>query len=252
MTRSLMRRYHFPVVSLVLVALTLIAFGDNLFTDVGQPSNHDPKFIVHGLLCGAWIILLFIHTTLVAAGNIRFHRKLGIAALVVAMGVTLSTIWVFVAVWKGWAAMDPEVKANRLLLPSYSVAVAIGYLQRRRPARHKRFIYAGTLFMLEPVLARVYDPLIVPLLRGMPTAQVDALFLPWMSATWLAFFASWLAYDWLTIRRLHAITIGALLWFGLMWAIAFGAPGPAWNTGAPPPPAKMTADSQVVKPFRAA
>ncbi|QDZ08542.1 hypothetical protein FPZ24_14575 [Sphingomonas panacisoli] len=250
MPRSLMRRYYFPVASLSLVALTLIAFSDNLFTDVDQPSNRDPKFIVHGLLCGAWMIVLFVQTTLIAAGNVRLHRTVGIAAIAIAVGVTLSTIWVFVAVWDGWATMSPEVKGNRLLLPSYSVAVALGYLQRRRPDRHKRFVYAGTLFMLEPVLARVYDPLVVPLLRGMSTAQVDALFLPWMFAVWLAFFASWLAYDWLTIRRFHAITIGALLWFGLMWAIAFGTPGPAWNTSAPPP-TKMTADSQVVKPFRA-
>jgi hypothetical protein len=251
MPRSLMRRYYFPAASLTLLALTLIAFGDNLFTDVGQPSNHDPKFIVHGLLCGAWIIVLFVQTALVATGNIRLHRKLGIAAIAIAIGVTLTTIWVFVAVWKGWAAMDPEVKANRLLLPSYSVAVALGYLQRRRPDRHKRFIYAGTLFMLDPILSRVYDPLVVPLLKDLPTAQVDALFLPWLFSAWLAFFVSWLVYDWLTIRRIHAITIGALAWFALVWAIAAGTPGPAWDVSAPTPGPKMTADSQIVQSLRA-
>lgn len=233
MPRSFMRRYYFPVASLALVSLTLVAFSDNLFTDVGQPSNRDPKFIVHGLLCGAWIVVFFLQSLFVAAGNVRVHRRLGLAAMAIAVGVTLSTIWVFVAVWKGWAAMDPEVKANRLLLPSYSLAVALAYVQRRRPERHKRLIYAGTLFMLEPVLSRVYDPLVVPLLDGLTTAQVDALFLPWMFGVWIAFFVSWFAYDWRTIRRVHAITLGAAMSFALMWAIALGTPGPAWNVSAP-------------------
>jgi len=39
----------FPIASFLLLFLTIAGFWDNLFTDVGQPSNSDPKFIVHGL-----------------------------------------------------------------------------------------------------------------------------------------------------------------------------------------------------------
>ena len=206
MPRSLIRRYYFPVVSLSLVALTLIAFSDNLFTNVGQPSNRDPKFIVHGLLCGAWMIVLFAQSTLVATGNVRLHRKLGIAAVVIAIGVALSTIWVFYAAWKGWAVMTPDVKANRLLLPSFALFAALGFINRRRPDRHKRFIYTGTLFMLEPVLGRVYDPAIVPLMHGLTGPQIDALYVPWKFAVWLAYFLSLFVYDWRTARRIHPIS----------------------------------------------
>lgn len=214
MPRSLMRRYYFPVASLSLVALTVIAFSDNLFTDVGQPSNHSPKFVIHGLLCGAWMILLFVQGSLVSAGNVRLHRRLGMAAMVVAIGVALSTIWVFYMAWKGWAVMTYDVKANRLLLPSFALFAALGFINRRRPERHKRFMYTGTLFMLEPVLGRVYDPAIVPLLHGWSVPQVDAFYPIWKFTLWTAYFLSLLLYDWRTARRIHPITIAALLVFG--------------------------------------
>lgn len=214
-------RYFFLVAALILLGLTLVAFSDNLFTNVGQASNHDPKFIVHGLFCGAWIIVLVAQTLLVSSRNVRLHRKLGSAALLIAAGVTLSTIWVFWVVWKGWAAMSPEVRANRLLLPSYSLFIAMGYLNRRRPDWHRRFIYTGTLFMLEPVLGRVYDPVLVPFMSGLTEKQVDAAFLPIIFTIWLGFFIALFVYDSLVIRRIHRVTIGALTWFAAAWIIVF-------------------------------
>jgi hypothetical protein len=215
----LLRLYYFPVASVLLLLLTLIGFSDNLVTDVGQPSNSDPKFIIHGLLCGAWMILLAVQASLVSAGNVRLHRKFGIAGVLIAIGVTVSTVWVFIAVWKGWGAMTPEVKANRLLLPSYSLFVALAFLRRRRPDWHRRLIYVGTLFMLEPVLARAYDPLLYPFEGWFTDRQADLAFLPWLFLVWLAFFLSLFLYDARVARRIHPVTIGGLLWFGAISGI---------------------------------
>ncbi len=209
----------FPIASLFLLFLTIAGFWDNLFTDVGQPSNSDPKFIVHGLFCGSWMIALLAQSLLVNRGNVRLHRKLGMFALVAAIGVALSTIWVFVVVWKGWALMTPEVRANRLLLPSYALFVGLGCRFRRAPEQHKRFMYTGTLFMLEPILARAYDRLLVPFMTGLTEAQIDAVFLPTLFAVWVSFFLALFAYDWALARRVQAVTAGALLWFASIWAI---------------------------------
>ncbi|RYY23889.1 MAG: hypothetical protein EOP62_18525 [Sphingomonadales bacterium] len=217
--QRLIRRTYFPAMGLILLALTLTGFSDNLFTDVGQASNSDPKFIVHGLLCGAWIILFFVQTCLIARGNARLHRKLGIAGMVIAVGVALSTIWVFVAVWKGWAAMNMEAQANRLLLPSYALFVALGLRNRTRPDWHRRYLLAGTLFMLGPVLGRAFDPLVVPFLGGWTEPQIDAAFMPIFLGIWFALFASLFAYDAMVLRRIHPVTAGATLWFGAIWAI---------------------------------
>jgi hypothetical protein len=36
--------------------MSIAAFSDNLFTNIGQPSNRDPKFIIHGLFGLAWYV----------------------------------------------------------------------------------------------------------------------------------------------------------------------------------------------------
>lgn len=217
-----MRRYYFAVTTFLLLVLTIAAFLDNQVTDIGQPSNSDPKFIIHGLLCGAWMMLLFIQAGLIRTRNIRLHRKLGVAGMAAAIGVTLSTIWLFIAAWKGWAAMTPEVKANRFLLPSFSLCVALAFVNRARPDWNKRLIYVGTLFMLDPVLARCFDPFVVPwFMTGWSEPQIESAFLPWFFATWLAFFLSLIAYDIIALRRVHPVSAIALLWFGIVWAIAF-------------------------------
>jgi hypothetical protein len=212
-----MQRYYYPVVTLLLLLLTLVGFSDNLITRPEQPSNSDPKFIVHGLLCGAWMLVLFVQACLVRARNVKLHKRLGFAGFLIAIGVTLSTIWVFIMVWKGWAAMNPEVKANRILLPSFSVFIALAYLQRRRSDWHRRLILAGTFFMMEPVLARCYDPAVVPMMVGWSEPQIEAAFIPWLFSLWTGFFLSLLLYDWTTMKRLHPVSLFALFWFGLIW-----------------------------------
>lgn len=219
--QRVIRGYYFPVMGAILVALTLVGFSDNLFTDVRQSSNFDPKFIVHGLLCGAWMILFFTQVSLIGSGNIRLHRKLGIAGVAIAAGVALSTIWVFVAVWRGWAALNLESQANRLLLPSYALFVILGLRNRARPEWHRRFLLTATLFMLGPVLGRAFDPLVLPFLSGWSEPQIDAAFLPIFLFSWSALFATLLGYDAVALRRIHPVTAGAILWFCAIWVIVW-------------------------------
>ncbi|MET0280461.1 MAG: hypothetical protein ABW278_04970 [Steroidobacteraceae bacterium] len=205
-----MKSNYFPLVSLLLVLLTLIAFSDNLVTDVGQPSNSDPKFIVHGLFCLAWMICFALQAQLVRTRNLRWHRQFGSAAFFIAAGVTLSTLYVFVTVWTSWAQMSPEVRANRLLLPSYSLCVLFAWLQRRNPEWHRRLLYVGTLYMLDPVLARIP-----------PLSWSDFWFYSFMVAVWSGLFLSLFVYDWKTARRIHPATSLGFGWLYLAWAIAW-------------------------------
>ena len=152
---------YLSITSALLLFLSLAAFSDNLLTDVGQPSNSDPKFIIHGLFGLAWYVLLAMQANLVRVRNVKLHKKLGIATFIVAIGVTLSTLYIFIVVWKGWGLMTAEVRANRLFLPGYATCLLLAWLRRGQSDWHKRLILTGTFFMLGPVLSRAYDPLIV-------------------------------------------------------------------------------------------
>ena len=157
-----MGRGYFLGISLILLALTLVGFGDNLFTDIHQPSNSQPRFIVHGLFSLGWMILLVSQSALVRVGNVRLHRTVGATAILLFAGVTLSTLYLFWVVWKGWDPMPPHVRANRILLAAAVLMIWFAWKYRGRPGTHKRLMLLATLFLMEPVISRTFDPLLVP------------------------------------------------------------------------------------------
>jgi hypothetical protein len=215
---------YFSVISVLLLGLSVVAFSDNLFTDVGQPSNADPKFIVHGLFGLAWYVLFAIQANLIRVRSVKLHKELGITTFIVAIGVILSTLYIFIVVWKGWEQMTEEARANRLFLPGFAACVLLAWLRRGQSDWHKRLILAGTLFMQAPVLARSYDPLIVswmePLFPAF-TARIDEIgFLAFFFGIWIGFFLSLALYDWRTLRRIHPVTAGGFAWFVLAWLIS--------------------------------
>ena len=216
---------YFSSISVVLLFLGIVAFSDNLFTDFSQPSNSDPKFIVHGLFGLAWYVLLATQANLIRVRSVKVHKKLGIATFIVAIGVTLSTLYIFIVLWKGWGNMAEEARANRLFLPGYATCVFLAWMRRGQSEWHKRLIFTGTFFMLGPVLARTYDKLIMswmePLFPLLYTKQVDEVgFLVYFFGIWIGFFLSLALYDWKTLRRIHPVTVAGFAWFVLTWLIS--------------------------------
>lgn len=211
---------YFTAVAAAMLAFTLVGFGDNLFTNVGQPTNSDPKFVIHGLFSLAWMLLLVMQSLLITARKPGLHRRLGLAGLVVAAGVALSTLYLFVAAWKGWDHMGAEARANRLLLPAFVLLVALAAWNRQRPVLHKRLMLLATFCMLGPVLARTFDPLLVPFIEGWPEDRIEAMFWPYFLGVWCAFFASLWAYDLAALRRPLPVTLGGTALFAACWFIA--------------------------------
>lgn len=202
-----MRDYYFSIVGVFLVALTLLGFSDNLFTDVRQESNFDPKFVVHGLFCLAWMVLFAVQTNLIRNWNYATHQKLGIATIIVAVGVVASTLYLFFVIWNGWENLVFYARPQRFFLPSFGILVALGYFYRTRPDLHKRLMFLATLLMLGPVVDRVGTPLGIH-----PYIPPPIL--------WNGLFLSLFVYDWKTLGRIHPISYLGFVWFYCVWAIA--------------------------------
>jgi hypothetical protein len=203
-----MKKYYFQTASFLLLILSFIAFSDNLITNVGQKSNSDPKFIIHGLLMFAWFIIFFVQTNFIRKGNYKAHIKWGIAGMVTAIGVFLSTVYVFVTVYKGWDVMPFYVKANRFFMLSFAVFVLLGYVNRQNGTKHKHFIYMASLFILEPILSRVTGNLHIE------NGEVFTVIV------WNGLFISLFVYDWLTLKKIHTISWVGFVWFYVVWTIS--------------------------------
>ncbi|MEJ8819284.1 hypothetical protein [Lacibacter sp. H407] len=207
-----MRKNYFFWASLFLLFLSVFAFSDNLFYDVKQESNSDPKFIIHGLFFLAWFIILVIQTGYIRKGNYKAHRALGIAGMLIGLGVIISTFYVFVAVYKGWSVMPDYVKANRIYTTSFAVLVLLAYLNRKHGIKHKRYIYVGTLYVLGPVLDRVAGKLM-----SFDSMTGVVLF---ETIIWNVLFLSLFVYDWRTLKKIHSISWVGFIWFYVVWVLS--------------------------------
>lgn len=204
-----MRKYYFQVASIFLLILSIIAFSDNLITDVGQDSNGDPKFIIHGLSMFAWFIIFVAQTNFIRKGNYKAHMKWGIAGFVSAVLVVISTLYIMSEVYTGgWNALKYFEKAILFFIPSYAVLVLLGYLNKQNGNRHKRFVYIGTLLILEPILDRVATNLHI---------GNSAIF---VILVWNGLFISLFVYDWLTLKKIHSISWMGFVWFYVVWTIS--------------------------------
>lgn len=206
-----MRKNFFFWASLFLLFLSVFAFSDNLFFDVGQKSNSDPKFIIHGLFFLAWFIILVIQTGYIRKGNYKAHRTLGITGMLIGLGVIISTFYVFVAVYKGWSVMPYFVKANRFFTTSFAILLLLAYLNRKHGIKHKRYIYVGTLYVLGPVLDRVASKLVI---------DTDLGFVLFETIIWIILFLSLFVYDWRTLKKIHPISWIGFIWFYVVWVLS--------------------------------
>lgn len=209
--RSSWVRSYYVALTGIMLGLGLIAFSDNLLTDVGQESNRQPEMIVHGLFAMAWMVLLVIQANHVRNRHLAAHRKLGNAVMLVGAGLVATTAYLFYAGFQGFAGMAPPVLANRIMLPIFAAAIFFAWRRRNLAAWHKRLIVMGTLLTLSPILSRSVDRLLAWSVPGRTEGMVDPLFTAMFAAVWTALLASQWIYDRATIGRIHPVTIGTTI-----------------------------------------
>ena len=207
-----MKQTYFSRASILLLLLAIFAFSDNLFYDPGQPSNSDPKFVIHGLFFLAWYIFLVIQTNFIRKGDFSAHRKWGLWGMGIGVGVILSTFYVFYAIYEGWEAMDGGVRANRIFTVSFAGMLIWAYVKRKNTALHKRLIFIGTLYVLGPIIGRVCGKL---------GGDSDLSYFLFEAVIWNGFFISLMYYDWKVLGKLHPATWVGFLWFYGVWVYSW-------------------------------
>lgn len=191
----------FTTMSLLMLAIVLIGFSSSYFLR-GAVFAHLPSLLIHfhGAVFSSWIILFVVQSTLISAGNIRLHRKLGVLGAVLAvLMVILGVLATFGTLRRG--AVLPSfftpasfLVENVLGILDFGIYVAIAIWQRNNPPVHKRLLLMANAMLMAPALSRMTFPVMVhyPFLNGViPIALVASIFV----------------FDVLTRRRLLAVTV---------------------------------------------
>jgi FtsH-binding integral membrane protein len=202
------RRYDhrfFSVMAFLMLATVFMGFARTYYL-VGVFRAPLPSLIihVHGAAFSCWILLLITQTSLVSAGRVDIHRRLGIVGfllgcVMIILGPLAATDSLIRAA--GPAGRDPQtfyiVPLTDILI--FAMLLFFAFRARFDSQTHKRFIYVATTALLIAAIARW------PMAFSYRNNPVDAL----LSYTFLIMLA---AYDLWSARKIHRATL---------WASAF-------------------------------
>jgi len=166
---------------LFALAVALTGFSTTYINPMVRRTFAAPWYVhLHGAACLAWVLLLIAQARLVRARRTPLHRRLGQAALPVALLVWAAGI--ATALWaarrdfaeQGTAATS-SLGGTATGLSVFLLLVIAALATRRRPDWHKRLILLATIQLLWPAFFRLRH-----LMPGIPDPDV-----------WLAFVAAY-------------------------------------------------------------
>jgi uncharacterized membrane protein YozB (DUF420 family) len=202
------RRFYQWMVYAV-VAMIVLGFARSFFLRPFFPGVHAPTevfFYLHGAVFTLWLALLLTQVSLVSAGNIALHRRLGVAGFVIVpLMIALGAIAGVIAAHRPGGFIDIPAPPLEFLVVPYADIVAFGgfagaaLLLRGTPQAHKRLMLLAVIAIAEAGIARwPFEPYL-----STPSAPM------WTTA---ALVIPMIAWDFYSRRRIHPATaIGAIV-----------------------------------------
>lgn len=228
------RDRFFLGMAVAAAVIMLLGFARTYYLKTLFPTPSFPLlFHIHGGLFTAWMFVLVLQVSLVAARRTALHRKVGWIGLALMVAMVVTGVLVSIAAAKGHGPVSAAVRRGELawvrvgipprevLLMNLTAMVLFalfggaGLGWRRRPDAHKRLMALATIVLLPAAIGRavitvfgVFDP---ALLVGSTALFVLAIAI----------------YDRRTRGRLHPVT----LWGGLALLLSFPGRAALAKTG---------------------
>jgi len=143
----------------ILAGLIVAGFGLNAL--LGRSSfSSPPIYHVHALAFFGWVAIHVAQTGLVAAGNLRLHRRLGwLAAAWLPFMVTMG-LWLNVEVLRTRGGTPPRppsdfLFANAAVLAGFTGLVIAAVVLRRRTGWHRRLMFCGLALLASSAIGRL-------------------------------------------------------------------------------------------------
>ena len=161
LARSSGERRMYTWAAIVAIVVMFAGFAPTYYLKgVFASPDLDTLKHVHGVIMTAWFAFFLLQVRLVATGNTRIHRQLGIGGVVLAMLVVYVGITAGIASARSGAAPNGIPPLVFLVLPfgemvAFTGLFAAAIALRRRSAWHKRLMLVATVAMLTPAVARM-------------------------------------------------------------------------------------------------
>lgn len=211
-------RRYFTTSAILTTLLAIAGFTPHYLmpnASAGLFAPLTPFLAFHASLMASWMAIFLVQSLLISAGRLAWHKKLGIAAMVIAiLIVPTGCMATLIPGERAIIRHTPEMlqrlnvvalETTQMLLFGGMVAMAI--MKRNRPAVHKRLMLLATLSILPNAIVRLA-------LIGVLPFYYNWEFL----GLWAFMILCFVAADSLRIGRLHStfaagapVAIGALV-----------------------------------------
>jgi len=199
----------FSVMAGVILVSVFVGFAPSYYLAGVFKGPPLPNVLVHihGAVFTLWILLLFVQISLVSAGRMSVHRRLGmagfgLACLVVVLGVLVATENL-VKNYPSTPSGQVEFRAFYAVTLSdmlmFGTLIYFSFRSRFNPAAHKRLILIATLAILDAAFDRWkipvpwWDDRVTPLLCTFPLLLLL------------------MTYDWWSTGKVQRVTLSATL-----------------------------------------
>jgi hypothetical protein len=216
----------FSGMALVILATVFAGFARTYYL-AGMFHAVLPSLVVHlhGAAFSSWIVLLVVQTSLVSAGRVDLHRRLGILGFLLASGmVILGVLAGTDSLARGFAPSGLDASTFYVVpitdMLIFSTLVFFAFRNRSNPPAHKRLILISTIALLIAAIARWP---FAPVNRNPVAAALFSY----------VFLLMLVAYDLWSIRKVHRATLwaGAFLIFVQQIRVPIGMTA-AWHAFA--------------------
>lgn len=202
-TSAASRSTFFLCMAYGFLVIAVVGFSTTFFVPLAKGVFQAPPVIyVHGALLFGWLLFFIAQATLIRKRRFLTHRQLGIAGVVLSVGIVISGVLVGLhATRRDLAAGGDDFVLGQfvnilieMFLFGALVAAAIAF--RRQGESHKRLLLLATISALAPAWLRLRH-----LLPGVPEPFVTFSLL----ADSLLLVA--IARDWISLKRVHPVYI---------------------------------------------
>lgn len=211
--------YFFSAMALLMLATVFVGFGPTYYM-AGVFRAPLPNWIihVHGAAFSCWILLLITQTSLVSAGRVDIHRKLGIAGFLLAAAMVVLGVMAAVdSLVREGGPPGRDAKAFFAIPLStiivFGILIFFAYRNRSNPMAHKRLVMLATTSLLVAALARWGI-----IHRRVPIAMRSSY----------VFLLLLLIYDLWSTRKVHPATLWAGAFLIFVQQMAFPIGHSAW------------------------
>ncbi|ULQ53376.1 hypothetical protein [Flavihumibacter fluvii] len=221
-------RYFFVAMAILFPAVAFLGFFPSFeMMNEGALKVHWLTH-AHSAVMTSWLLLFFTQTLLSVTGNLKFHRRLGLLSVVLAvlvllmMGVVSFNLIITHSAPEGSFTFDLLIGGFYEMF-GFALFFTWGMLSRKKNlSAHKRLMAMATIVLLEAAVDRIQLRNAFPSFGlAYPATNfiyADILYIPLF------------LYDWITLKRIHRATLlGTAIVFTCQIMVCTFYGSPSWH-----------------------